>query len=143
MKIFCSYPFTGEDLAETTARMRAVVDVLENRGIEVYCDRFDKSLEQAQIENDIPKIFKTAFRELASSDAIVAVVPSARRSVGQLMEIGAAYDRGIPIYLFEHISAKGATYLSQLVSRTVSWESADDLVSQLNGMKFIAAKSVV
>lgn len=131
MKIYCSYPYTGEDLAMTTARMRRVVDVLCAQGVEVYCDRFDSSLNQAQADLDIPAIFHKAFEELDSSDALVVVVPSARRSVGQLMEIGAAYDRQTPIYLFEHESARGTTYLPMLANKTISWKTEEDLVSQL------------
>lgn len=127
MKIFCSYPYTGEDITLVTARMRRVVDVLLNNGAEVYCDRFDSALGRAQITNNIPIIFQKAFDELDSSNILVAILPSARRSVGQLMEIGVAYDRQIPVYLFEHESARGTTYLPMLARRTVTWKSEEDL----------------
>ncbi len=131
MKVFCSYPFTDEDEAVTTARMHRVVDALKAQGNEVYCDRFDVSLDQAQANLDITAIFKKAFTELDSSDALVAVMPSVRRSVGQCMEIGVAYNSNIPIYLFEHESASGTTYLPKLASKTISWKTEEDLVSQL------------
>lgn len=131
MKIFCSYPFTDQDETIVTARMRSVVDALNAQGAEVYCDRFDASLNQAQADLDIPAIFYKAFEELDSSDALVAVMPSGHRSVGQCMEIGAAYDRQIPIYLFEHESARGTTYLPKLARKTIAWKTEEDLVLQL------------
>lgn len=132
MKIFCSYAFTGEDIEKVTTRMRGVVGALQNRGFDVYCDRFDAELKVAQNTNDVRAIFHKAFNELADSDAVVAVVASPRKSVGQLMEIGAACSQGIPLYLFEHSSASRSTYLPDLADKVIIWSNDDDLCAKID-----------
>ena len=134
MKLFCAYAFTGEDLDVITARMRVVVDVLEAQGHEVYCNRFDESLDELQSKGDVKGIFKEAFRQIKNCEALVAVVASPNRSVGQIMEIGTALSHGKPVYLIEHVSAKNSSYLSQLVDRVYSWDNQESLVAALKNI---------
>jgi len=131
MKIFCAYAFTGEPLDVVTSRMKLVVDTLSAGGHEAYCNRFDPVVDALQEKDDTPGIFRAAFGNIEQSEAMVAIVTSPSRSVGQIMEIGAAMSQGKPIYLIEHVSAAGSTYLPKLVQAHYSWETEQDLVDAL------------
>jgi nucleoside 2-deoxyribosyltransferase len=131
MKIFCAYAFTGEDLEVITRRMKSVVNTLNANGHDAYCNRFDPIVDEIQAKDDIKAIFARAFEVLKERDAVVAIVASPHKSIGQIMEIGVAMSQGKPIYLFEHTSASGSTYLPKLASATYSWTKIDDLVTQL------------
>lgn len=131
MKLFCAYAFTGEDIGQLTARMQMVVDILNDNGHEAYCNRFDTAVEKLQLANDVKGIFKEAFKNISSSDALVAIVASPNRSVGQIMEIGVALSQHKPVYLFEHTSAAESSYLPKLVDKHFVWESVIDLQSAL------------
>lgn len=131
MKLFCAYAFTGEDIDVVTKRMRLVVDTLNKNGHEAYCNRFDPAVEKLQEQDDTKGIFKDAFKHIEASEAMVAVVASPSRSVGQIMEIGIALSQGKPVYLFEHVSAAGSSYLPKLVDKHFTWGSLDDLQKAL------------
>src|SRR5687767_903429 len=90
MKLFCAYAFTGEDPEVVTERMRLVVDTLNTNGHEAYCNRFDEVVDHLQEQDDVKGIFKEAFRNIESSEALVAIITSPSRSIGQNMEIGSA-----------------------------------------------------
>ena len=127
MKIFCAYAFTGEDIDVLTNRMKMVVDTLGANGHEAYCNRFDPIVDEIQKADDIQAIFRRAFEVLEQNEALVAIVASPNKSIGQIMEIGVAMSQGKPIYLFEHTSAQGSTYLARLATQSFSWETDEDL----------------
>ena len=127
MKLFCAYAFTGEDIVSVTKRMRLVVDALNDKGHVAYCNRFDDAIDKLQAQDDIKGIFREAFKHIEESEAMVAVVASPNKSIGQIMEIGIALSQGKPVYLFEHVSAEGSSYLPKLASKYLTWESAEDL----------------
>lgn len=131
MKLFCAYAFTGEDLETVTKRMRLVVDTLNQSGHEAYCNRFDSAIDELQANGDTKGIFQEAFKNIESSEALVAVVTSPNKSIGQIMEIGIALSQGKPVFLFEHISAAGSSYLPKLVDKNFEWETEDDLKQAL------------
>lgn len=131
MRLFCAYAFTGEDIDKLTNRMRSVVDTLNDSGHEAYCNRFDPIVDELQEKDDIKGIFKEAFKNVESSEALVAIVSSPTRSIGQIMEIGIAMSQGKPVYLFEHSSAEGSTYLPRLADKYFKWDSLDELVEGL------------
>lgn len=131
MKIFCAYAFTGEDLAEIRARMKAVVGELKQLGHQPYTNLFDAEAMKLQEAGDIKGLFQAAFAQVAQADCVVAVVTSPRISLGQLMEIGVALSQQKPVFLFEHSSAKDSTYLPILVDNTVSWDTEEDLLRAL------------
>lgn len=131
MKLFCAYAFTGEDIDVLTERMRMVVDTLNANGHEAYCNRFDAVVDKLQEQDDIKGIFKEAFKNIEQSEALVAIVTSPSRSVGQIMEIGIAMSQGKPVYLFEHESAAGSSYLPRLVDKHYTWSSLEELKQQL------------
>ncbi len=131
MKLFCAYAFTGEDAAVVTNRMRAVVDTLNKNGHDAYCNRFDKIAAALQAKDDIKGIFREAFKNIEKSDALVAIVTSPSRSIGQIMEIGIAMSQGKPVYLFEHSSAVGSSYLPRLVDKHFTWTTPEELQASL------------
>ena len=111
--------------------MKIVVDTLNANGHNAYCNRFDPIVDEIQTKDDIKAIFARAFEVLNDNEAVVAIVASSNKSVGQIMEIGVAMSQGKPVYLFEHTSASGSTYLPRLASATYTWTELDDLVTQL------------
>ena len=131
MKIFCAYAFTGEDLDVVTNRMRRVIDTLNSSGHEAYCNRFDPIVDEIQKTDDVKAIFNRAFEVLDQHDALVAIITSPNKSVGQIMEIGVALSQGKPVYLFEHESAKGSTYLPRLVTETYEWSTETELIEEM------------
>lgn len=132
MKLFCAYAFTGEDLDLVTKRMRLVIDTLKSNGHSAYCNLFDAAVEKLIETDDIKAIFREAFKNIAASDAIVAIVTSPNRSVGQIMEIGIGLSQGKPVYLFEHGSADGSSYLPRLVDKHFSWSTEAELRTALS-----------
>jgi len=131
MKLFCAYAFTGEDIKIVTERMRIVVDTLNSNGHEAYCNRFDEVVDKLQEANDIKGIFKEAFKNIEASEAVVAIVTSPNKSIGQIMEIGIALSQSKPVYLFEHTSAEGSSYLPKLVDKNFRWDTEKDLEKAL------------
>jgi nucleoside 2-deoxyribosyltransferase len=131
MKLFCAYAFTGEDLDVLTNRMRLFVDTLNSNGHQAYCNRFDKVVDELQGKDDIKGIFKEAFKNIEQSEALVAIVTSPSRSIGQIMEIGIAMSQGKPVYLFEHKSAEGSSYLPKLTDAHFVWETSEELKEAL------------
>ncbi|MFT4532279.1 MAG: nucleoside 2-deoxyribosyltransferase [Candidatus Saccharimonadales bacterium] len=135
MKIFCSYAFTGEDVAVITRRMKIVVDTLRSSGHDAYCNLFDEKVDELQKQDDIKGIFREAFDNLNEADAVVAIITSPNKSIGQIMEIGVALSQKKPVYLFEHTSAEGSTYIPKLVSTNTQWTNNDDLEETLKLIK--------
>lgn len=127
MKLFCAYAFTGEDVAVLTKRMRIVVDILNKNGHNAYCNRFDEIVDELQAKDDIKGIFNEAFKNIEKSEALVAIVTSPSRSIGQIMEIGIAVSQKKPVYLFEHQSAQGSSYLPRLVDEHFQWSDESEL----------------
>ncbi len=131
MKIFCSHAFTGEDTQHIRDLMTSVTKLLKASGHQVFCSAFDEEITQLNNNGDMKGVFSRAFKELRESDIVVVVIVSPRRSVGQLMEFGLAFGESKPIYLFEHQSAVGSSYLPELSSKNYIWANADELIGQL------------
>ena len=131
MKIFCSYAFTGEDLDVVTNRMKLVVDSLNSQGHEVYCNLFDQVVDEIQKKDDIKGIFRRAFDVIEQHEAVVSIITSSNKSIGQIMEIGVALSQNKPVYLLEHSTAKGSTYLPRLVTKSYEWTTETDLLNAL------------
>ncbi len=127
MKLFCAYAFTDEDVSVLTKRMRLVVDTLNSNGHDAYCNRFDEIVNELQVEDDIKGIFNEAFKNIEKSEALVAIVASPGRSIGQIMEIGIALSQKKPVYLFEHQSSDGLSYLPRLVDMHFRWSNESEL----------------
>jgi nucleoside 2-deoxyribosyltransferase len=113
--------------------MKLVVDTLNNNGHDAYCNLFDPAVKDIQLRgNDIQEIFARAFEVIETKEALVAIVTSPNKSVGQIIEIGTALSQGKPVYLFEHSSAVGSTYLAKLATASYVWSDLDSLQSALS-----------
>lgn len=125
MKIFCSYAYTGEDSQILEKRLRLVVDELERFGHDVYCFHFTSS----QRPDTTPKeAIEEALSRLQHYDALFVMVASDRRSEGLLIEVGAALSQGKKIYIAQHASAVGKTYLPDLAEYSYVWSNEAELV---------------
>lgn len=132
MNIFCAYAFTGEDINAVTERMKLVVDALNNNKHDAYCNLFDPVVEDIKVRgNDVKEVFARAFEVIATKEVLVAIVSSSNKSVGQIMEIGTALSQGKPVYIFEHSSAVGSTYLPKLATATYEWSDLPSLQTAL------------
>lgn len=134
MKLFCAYAFTGEDVDEVTSLMQLVIDSLSAKGHDVYCERFDRVATDMGARGDMKSLFARVFEFIEEKDAVVVIVTSPSRSIGQLMEIGVALNLNKPIYLFEHTSAEQSSYLSKLADKSFVWSSKEDLAKQLKNV---------
>jgi hypothetical protein len=136
MNIFCAYAFTGEDLDVTNERMQLVVDTLNSNNHTAYCNLFDPVVVDIKNRgNDVKEIFAHAFAELSTRDTLIAIISSPNKSVGQIIEIGTALSQGKPVYVFEHVSAKGSTYLPALASYTYEWSDLASLQDALKNLR--------
>ena len=127
-KVFCSYALTGEDRAIVIERLQLITQLLQDAGIQAYCNLYDTTIQRPAG----PKpCIDAALKALKDCDIVFVIQASDRRSEGMLIEIGAAYAAGKPIILARHDSAKDKTYLDQLAYKTVDWRTNDDLQHQL------------
>ncbi len=128
MKLFCSFAFTGEDPQELDGRMRLVVETLNKNGHDAYCNLYDdyrKSLAGPKAVIDY------AVEKLKTCEAVVAIVSSERRSEGLLIEVGVALALNKPVYVFQHRSAAGKSYLPDLAVKSYAWSNTEDLTQAL------------
>ncbi len=134
MKLFCAYAFTGEDIVTLTNRMKMVVNTLNKNSHDAYCNRFGPVVDKLQEQDDIKGIFQEAFKNIEESEALVAIITSPNRSIGQIMEIGIAMSQRKPVFLFEHSTASGSSYLPRLVDKHFVWENVEDLRQALQNI---------
>lgn len=135
MKLFCSYAFSGEDLTEVDIRMRMIVDALQSTGHEAYCDRFSASILKKVDENDVLGTFLEDFEILKQHEGLVAFITSPLKSVGMIMEIGVAISNNIPVYIYEHTSAVGSSYIPKLAKASFVYEDDNELKTLLENFK--------
>lgn len=136
MKIFCSYSFTGEEYSTVQQRMSHVVGALKKSGHDPYCLMFDPSDDSPHRGGDAAAALRYAIAKMESCDCVAVIVSSDRRSEGQLIEIGAAEHLCKPIYLFQHHTATGKSYLPQLAAVTRQWHKLEDLEQTLSSEVF-------
>lgn len=108
-----------------TARMQAVVACFAEAGIEAYCNLFDEAMAGY---TKAKQFVDGTLREMQMRDVLFVIVASERRSEGQLMEVGVAYNNKMPIILAQHVSAVGKSYLNELATDTHVWQETDDLL---------------
>lgn len=113
-----------------TDRMQAVVGGFALNEIDAYCNLFDETA----VGYTKPRQFMDgAIKVLRTRDVVFAIQASDRRSEGQLMELGIAHDREIPIILARHVSVgEGSSYLHEFAEATFAWETTDDLLRIVN-----------
>lgn len=126
-KVFCSYAFTGQNPQEVEARMAAIVRVLQEAGITVYCNLYD---ERTQGFINPEDYLDLALDELTEYDYLLAIkVPGI--SVGQVAEITVARRRSIPIIFAERDDSVGDSYLARMAQETFMWSNEADLLAKV------------
>lgn len=128
MRVFLSHAYTGEDHVSVRARMKRIVQIFEEQGVEAYCDLFDSrcnTMTQPKqfIEHDL--------KELRRCDKIFVIMTSARRSEGMLIEVGAALAFQKPIVLMQCVASVGSTYLDTIAQYTVLWQNDAELFEKI------------
>ena len=115
MKYFISYAWTGEDQKVVTQRMATVRDLLNKHNVAHYINLFDERTKSFTHPGEFVQ------------DAMIVVKSSARKSEGQLMEIGAALYEKKPVSLLLHESAADQTYIddSLISDMVVSWNESN------------------
>ncbi len=126
-KVFCSYAFTGQNPREVEARMAAIVKVLEQAGVAVYCNLCDERTDGFTNPEDYLDL---ALDELTGYDYVLAVkVPGI--SVGQVAEMTVARRLSIPIIFAERADGAGDSYLPRLAQEVFAWSDQDDLLAKI------------
>lgn len=131
MQLFLSYAYTDRNPDEATREATLIVETLQSLGHIVYCDRFDPTLLTAQQSGDVKIIFDHLLPKIPTMDRLIVIISSSHRSIGQLIEVGAALSHGIIVDLYEAQQAEGSSYLGKLASTHHIWSDYDDLVAQL------------
>ena len=124
-KVFCSYAFTGLDPEQVRERLKLIAEAFSSASVEYYINLFDPKW---RADSDPKECLDIALKEMETSDFVLAIMASERRSEGMLVEVGAAYAAGKKIILARHESADGKTYIDQLAEKTVNWKTNQDLV---------------
>jgi nucleoside 2-deoxyribosyltransferase len=132
-KVFLSYAWTGEDTEFIIQRVSSVVRLLESNGINTYCNFDDPATKEF---SEPGQFVKHALEKLRTCDILLVIVSSERRSLGQLMEIGAALYAGKPVITAMHTSSLGTGYLenNKLVDDTFSWNNETELLERIEGL---------
>lgn len=129
MKIFCSYAFTGEDFEILSRRLSDLRDLFNKAGVEYYINRFAPGWQDMMNRGATGGEFlHLALKDLRTSDRMLAIQASSRRSEGMLMEVGAGVALGVPIILAQHQSSIGSTYLSTVADDTFVWRTESELL---------------
>lgn len=132
MKAFVSYAFTGEDETVLTARLRNIKKVFDKLHINSYINMFSPGYSDLVERNATGGEYMcSALPDLQTSDVVLVLNTSPRRSEGMLMEIGAALAWGKKIILAQHASSVGETYLPTLAKETFVWQSDEDLLQKV------------
>ena len=131
MKVFVSYAFTGEDEAVLIARLRRVKNVFDALHIDSYINMFSPGYSDLVERNATGgEYMRSALPNLQTSDVVLVLNTSPRRSEGMLMEVGAALAWGKKIILAQHASSVGETYLPTLADEAFVWQSDEELLQK-------------
>ena len=132
MKVFVSYAFTGEDEAVLIAHLRCIKNVLDTLHIDSYINMFSPGYSDLVERNATGgEYMRSALPNLQTSDVVLVLNTSPRRSEGMLMEVGAALAWGKKIILAQHASSVGETYLPMLVDKAFVWRSDEELLQEV------------
>jgi|APSaa5957512622_1039677.scaffolds.fasta_scaffold49707_2 nucleoside 2-deoxyribosyltransferase len=130
MKIQLAYKMTGENREEVVEMLEKVKDILESRDFEVYIPELNSERPESKKE-----LYLDTFGKIDSSDVLLAVVRSDKKSEGMLMEIGYAMGKGKKI-VAAVCDCVGDTHLRELAHFVVEFDGVDDLYDKLNGVEF-------
>ncbi len=96
MRIYLSGPlFTEAERRWNRALARRLTELI--RGVEIVLPQDFKFDESFNDPRDFPRIFTACIEQLRDADAVVAILDGADVDSGTALEMGIAYERGIPI----------------------------------------------
>ena len=95
-RIFLSYKFTGEVLANLQKNLALITEALRKRGNTVFCSIESEEKYQAN-KYKVKQIMDDAIQELNKAELLVVFNNSDIRSEGMLIEMGYALAKGFPI----------------------------------------------
>jgi nucleoside 2-deoxyribosyltransferase len=130
MKLFISYRFTGEDPKELEKTLTGIKTTLEGAGHSVYCSFWsERMFKDGSFTNG--QIIDHAFGEIEKADAVFALVKSAEKSEGMLLEIGYALAKKKRFFL---AVKKGinTVFIREKAEKLFDFENIDDLLKRLD-----------
>lgn len=133
MKVFVSYAFSGEDSAVVMARIQKLHEQFINLNIDhyinIYAPGYNELVDRGATGGEY---LHHALVDLKTSDVVLVLNTSERRSEGMLMEIGAAVALGKKIVLAQHVSSIGRTYIPTVADAVFEWETEKELFEGVN-----------
>jgi hypothetical protein len=132
MKVFVSYAFTGEDFDTLRQRLSGLRDLFGEMGLDYYINTFASDW-QAMMDRGATggEFLDFALEDMKTSDLVLVLNSSERRSEGMLMEIGAAVAMNKKILLAQHQSSIGKTYTNTVADETFVWSSESELLEKV------------
>lgn len=134
MKIFLSYRFTGEDPAELSTNLGAIMKTLRECGHEVYCSIEDEAWFREKKHTN-KEIMEHAFKNLDECDLLLAFIKSDEKSEGMLVEIGYFLGKGKPVALALKQGVK-TTSLAEMATPLIDFSDLNNLCEKLSVTKF-------
>ena len=129
MKLFLSYRFTGEDPEELEKTLGAIKTALEAEGHSVYCSFWSERLfREGSFTNG--QIIEHAFSEIDKTDGVFALVKSADKSEGMLLEIGYALAEGKKLFLAVK-KGVATVFVREEADKVLEFENIDDLLNKV------------
>lgn len=129
---FVAYRFSGEPTEVLEERLKAVVDSLKKAGLEAYCNLFDNHIMDSKTLSK-SEIMQKAFGQIDVSDRLFVLIASDDKSEGQLIEVGYALAKKIPVVTAVQADVK--THLTDLSDKVVIWNDLADLKNKLEGLR--------
>ena len=131
MKIFIGQRVTGEDLEKLKKFSIKISKILEGNGHSVYCDVINKGVESKSPREQMDK----AFREIDNSDAFLGIIKSNKKSEGMILEVGYVIAKGKRLILAVKSKIKNSTYLNEMTSEVITFDTNGDLLNKLKELK--------
>jgi len=131
-KYFVAYRFSGEVPEVLEERLGLVVSSLGKAGVEAYCSLFDQ--HQYEKENLNPRqIMEKAFAKIDESNGLFVLIASDQKSEGQIMEVGYAFAKKIPI--IAAVKTGTQTYVDSMADHTLYWDNLPDLQTKIEALE--------
>lgn len=135
MKVFISYRFTGESKEDLDNLLTPIKAVLDDKGIDLYCNYFDNDLV-VRSKNFAPQDYVfDAFSTLNTCQILLALIKSSDKSEGMILEVGYAIAKGIPVIVAVKDGVSGS-YLPGMANRKIEWSNTDDLSEKIANFDF-------
>lgn len=130
MKYFLAYRFTGEDPKKLDGIIRGVCNSIESAGHNYFCSFFENDFYKKN--NYFHKqILYYALKELDKCDIYLALIRSADKSEGMLLEAGYALAKGKTFYLAIN-KGVNTTFMKEIADKVIEFDNIEDLCHKLS-----------